>query len=227
MIDLDDMAGAPEPVEGAGAPVVGDATGAAIAQRVYGDAFPSIKRYVDILTSRGIEWGLLGPREADRVWSRHILNCAALEGLLPYGSSVMDIGSGAGLPGIPLAILRPDLEITLVESLLRRANFLELVVEELDLGDRVRVIRGRAEEQKLGFDVVTCRAVAPLDKLLKWSSRHFLPNGQLVALKGETAADDVRAAGAELARRKLIAEVRTIRADQEAEATQAIVVRKA
>lgn len=197
-----------------------------VAERVFGDRFEQISRYVDILTSRGVEWGLLGPREPARIWSRHILNCAALGGLLPQGSSVMDIGSGAGLPGIVLAVLRPDLEVVLVESLLRRANFLELAVVELGLEDRVTVVRGRAEEQKRRVDVVTCRAVAPLEKLLRWSASAFLPGGMLVALKGESAQDEVRAAAKELDRRRLFAEVVQIRADQATEATQAIVVRR-
>ena len=197
-----------------------------VAERVFGERFEQISRYVDILTNRGVEWGLLGPREPARIWSRHILNCAALGGLLPQGASVMDIGSGAGLPGIVLAILRPDLEVVLVESLLRRANFLELAVEELGLGGRVTVVRGRAEEQKRHVDVVTCRAVAPLEKLLRWSANAFLPDGMLVALKGDTAADEVRATAKELDRRRMVAEVVQIRADQAAEATQAIVVRR-
>lgn len=158
------------------------------------------------------------------MWSRHILNCAALAGLLPDGARVMDVGSGAGLPGLPLAILRPDLEFTLVESLLRRATFLEQAVDELGLGDRVTVVRGRAEEQAGTVDIVTCRAVAPLEKLLRWTAPLFLPHGRLVALKGATAADDVAAAAKELRRRRLVAEVVTIRADQAAEPTQAIIV---
>ncbi|MGA4670030.1 16S rRNA (guanine(527)-N(7))-methyltransferase RsmG [Propionibacteriaceae bacterium Y1923] len=198
-----------------------------IARRVYGDQSETIERYVDILTSRGVEWGLLGPREPERIWSRHILNCAALDGLVPQGSRVIDVGSGAGLPGLVLAILRPDLEVVLVESLLRRATFLELAVDELGLSPRVSVVRGRAEEQKVTADVVTCRAVAPLQKLLKWTTPHFLPHGRLVALKGASAPEEVAAAAQELRRHKLVAEVVSIRADQEAEATQAIVVRRA
>lgn len=138
----------------------------------------------------------------------------------------MDIGSGAGLPGIPLAVLRPDLQMVLVESLQRRATFLELAVDELGLADRVTVVRGRAEDQSIAVDVVTCRAVAPLGKLLKWSANHFLPDGVLVALKGASANDDLAAAGRELARRRLTGSVVTVRADQRAEPTQAIVVRK-
>lgn len=197
-----------------------------VAAAVYGQRFELISRYVDILTGRGIEWGLLGPREPERIWSRHILNCAALSELLPEGMDVVDIGSGAGLPGLPVAILRPDLQVTLVESLKRRSEFLELAVDELGLGDRVRVIRGRAEEQKLSPDVVTCRAVAPLDKLIKWTAPHFLPDGQLIALKGERAEAEVEEHASELARRRLSATVMSIRAHQLAEPTQAVVVRR-
>ena len=94
------------------------------AREVYGDQFPAINRYVDILASAAVDWGLLGPREADRMWDRHILNCAALGSLIIADSCVADVGSGAGLPGIPLALLRPDLRVTLIEPLLRRSTFL-------------------------------------------------------------------------------------------------------
>lgn len=196
-----------------------------VAEEVY-DSFETISRYVDILASRGIEWGLIGPKESDRLWGRHILNCAAISGLVPEGARVADIGSGAGLPGLPLAILRPDLEVVLIESLLRRVNFLELAVEELDLTDRVTVVRGRAEEWKGHADVVTCRAVKPLPQLLTWTSRIFLPEGQLVALKGSSAADEVAQAAPQLKRDRLVAEVRSVRCHPSAEPTNAIVVRR-
>ena len=197
------------------------------APEVYGKQFETISQYVDILLTRGLAWGLIGPREPERIWSRPILNCAALESLLPQGIDMIDVGSGAGLPGLPLAILRPDLTVTLVESLERRANFLRLAVEELGLGGCVQVVRGRAEEQKLTADIVTCRAVAPLEKLLKWTSSYFLPHGSMVALKGERAESDVKDAARELERRKLLAEVLTVRAHQRTEPTQAVIVRKA
>ncbi len=113
---------------------------------VFGPEREVINRYVDILANRGIEWGLIGPREGDRLWERHILNSVAGAALFPSGASVLDVGSGAGLPGIPLAILRPDLRLTLLDSLLRRTSFLELAVSELGLGGRVQVVRGRAED---------------------------------------------------------------------------------
>lgn len=152
-----------------------DVEGAELAAVIYGDKYSTIKQYVDILTSTGITWGLLGPREADRVWERHVLNCVALESVVPVGASLVDVGSGAGLPGLPIAIARPDLEVTLLEPLLRRYTFLTETVEALGLGDRVRVERGRAEDCDETFDVVTARAVAPLDRLLGWCTPPFLP----------------------------------------------------
>ena len=105
----------------------------AIADRLYRDNYKTIRQYVDILVSRGVDWGLIGPREIGRLWERHILNSIALESLIPEGCRVADVGSGAGLPGIPLAILRPDLEMTLIEPMLRRSNFLTEALDELSL----------------------------------------------------------------------------------------------
>ena len=145
----------------------------AIAERLYGGSYKTIKRYVDILASRGVEWGLIGPREVDRLWERHILNSAALESLIPQGSRVADVGSGAGLPGIPLSILRPDLEITLIEPMLRRSNFLTEAVDELDLAGRVSIVRDRAEDAGISADVVVSRAVAKLGTLVGWTAGLF------------------------------------------------------
>jgi 16S rRNA (guanine527-N7)-methyltransferase len=158
---------------------------------VFGPALGAAEQYAQFLMTAGVDRGLIGPREADRVWERHILNSAALAELLDDGVRVADIGSGAGLPGIPLASARPDLTIVLVEPLLRRATFLSEVVEMLDL-DSVTVVRGRAEERAVlhdhhDFDVVTSRAVAPLDKLTKWSLPLLRPDGVMAALKGESA----------------------------------------
>lgn len=157
-----------------------------------------LQRYVDMLVGPGVERGLLGPREADRIWDRHILNCAALSPLLPVGSTVADVGSGAGLPGIVLALLRPDLTVTLIEPLLRRATFLGEVVAELELTDRVAVARARAEDYPGDpVDVVVARAVAPLDKLAGWSIPLLRPGGMVLAMKGQRAGaetDEHRAA---------------------------------
>lgn len=193
---------------------------------VYPHAEEELKRYVDILASRGLEWGLMGPREGSRLWQRHIGNSLALVDPLPEGVTVADIGSGAGLPGIPLAIARPDLQITLIESLKRRAEFLELAIEELGLDDRVVVLRGRAEDVTETFDVVVCRAVAPLEKLLRWTTPLFFPGGSLLALKGESAEDEIRNASKLLKASKLKADVIELQAAPEVEGTRAIRVQR-
>ena len=195
------------------------------AEAVYRDNFKVIDQYVDILATKGIDWGLLGPREKDRLWDRHVLNSAALASLIPEGSTLVDVGSGAGLPGIPLAILRPDLDVTLLEPLLRRSTFLRDAVDELDLGDRVRVLRGRAEDCDESFDVVTCRAVANVTKLLGWCTPLFYRHGRLVALKGESVGREIEDASRLLERSHLEPEVFQVRAHPEAEVTQALVIR--
>lgn len=197
-----------------------------IALEVFGNYAEQICQYVDILTTRGIEWGLLGPREGSRIWGRHILNSVAHYQLFTDNALVCDVGSGAGLPGIPLAILRPDLEIVLVESLERRVKFLNLAVEELDLKDRVHVIRTRAEDDDGVYDFVTCRAVANLGKLIPWVTPLFYPNGQLLALKGSSAADEIEAADQVISQYGLAADLLTVKAHDEAEATQIIRLRK-
>ena len=179
----------------------------AVVASVFGDRDEVISRYVDILASRGIDWGLIGPRERDRLWDRHVLNSVAVASRIPPGVTVVDVGSGAGLPGLPLAILRPDLSITLLEPLLRRANFLDLAVTELGLADRVEVVRARAEDHRSRYDVVTCRAVAPLPRLLGWCWPLVAPGGRLLALKGGSAADEVRSAKDELRRLRVGASV--------------------
>jgi 16S rRNA (guanine527-N7)-methyltransferase len=136
-----------------------------------------------------------------------VLNSVAVAAFVPSDSTVVDVGSGAGLPGIPLAIARPDLRVTLLEPLLRRATFLSQAAEELGLGGRVTVVRGRAEEQTSTYDVATCRAVAPLERLLGWCAPLFLPFGQLLALKGSSAAAEVSEAASVLRTRRLRAEV--------------------
>ena len=153
------------------------------------------ERYAELLATEGVVRGLIGPREGPRLWDRHLLNCAVLGELVPTGATVCDVGSGAGLPGLVLAIARPDLTVTLVEPLLRRTTFLEEVVSDLGLV-RVDVHRGRAESLHgiRTFDVVTSRAVAPLDRLLAWSMPLVSPTGELVAMKGTSAADEVAAA---------------------------------
>jgi 16S rRNA (guanine527-N7)-methyltransferase len=194
-----------------------------VARDVFGEQFPLINRYVDILRSTGVEWGLLGPRETDRLWDRHILNSAALSGLIARGSSVVDVGSGAGLPGIPLALLRPDLRVTLLEPLLRRATFLTQTVEELRIADRAEVTRSRAEDHHGKYDVVTSRALAPLDRLVGWCNPLRARRGMILALKGSSAADEVAAAIRRLESANLKAEV--ILASAHPDAQPATVVR--
>jgi 16S rRNA (guanine527-N7)-methyltransferase len=182
------------------------------AREVYGDQFPAINRYVDILTSTAVEWGLLGPREADRVWNRHILNCAALGSLITADSSVADVGSGAGLPGIPLALLRPDLRVTLIEPLLRRFTFLDQTVDGLGIADRVQVVRSRAEDHHETHDFVVARALAPVGRLIGWCNPLRTKDGVILALKGESAADEVAAAKRQLEAAELNAEVLMVQA---------------
>ena len=199
----------------------------AIADRLYRDNYKTIRQYVDILVSRGVDWGLIGPREIGRLWERHILNSIALESLIPEGCRVADVGSGAGLPGIPLAILRPDLEMTLIEPMLRRSNFLTEAIDELGLDDRVSVVRGRAEDADLHVDVVVSRAVAKLATLINWTTDLIVDSGSLLALKGQSADDEVVKAKKELSKRRLSAEVLLIRADPASDVTRAVRVRRA
>ncbi|MCZ4549558.1 16S rRNA (guanine(527)-N(7))-methyltransferase RsmG [Gordonia rubripertincta] len=166
----------------------------AAAVSVFGDRLPMAEKYWEALANAGVERGLIGPREVDRLWARHILNCSVIAEILEDGEAVVDIGSGAGLPGVAVAIAKPGVKVTLVEPLLRRSTFLEEVVAEL--GIDVRVIRGRAEEKAVvkaagRADVVTSRAVAPLDRLGKWSTPLLRPGGRLVAIKGSSAAEEI------------------------------------
>jgi len=166
------------------------------AQRVFSsDRLVLAERYAALLATEGVVRGLIGPREAHRLWERHLLNCAVLGELIPEGVTVCDIGSGAGLPGLVLAIARPDLHVTLVEPLLRRTTFLEEVVAELTL-DNVDVVRGRADALHgiRSFDVVTSRAVAPLERLLGWSMPLVAADGALVAMKGSSVDEEIEAA---------------------------------
>ncbi|KAF0971264.1 MULTISPECIES: 16S rRNA (guanine(527)-N(7))-methyltransferase RsmG [Gordonia] len=162
---------------------------------VFGERKELAEGYWRILATDGIDHGLMGPREVPRLWDRHILNCAVIEELIDEDEKVFDIGSGAGLPGLPLAIARPDVSITLIEPLLRRSTFLERAVETLGL-ENVRVVRGRAEERsvraEVGLaDVVTSRAVAPLERLSKWSAPLVRAGGRMIAIKGSSAAEEI------------------------------------
>lgn len=164
------------------------------AAAVFGERLPIARRYADLLAGPGVERGLLGPREVERVWERHILNSAAVAELFDGPERVVDIGSGAGLPGIPLAIARPAIRVTLVEPMLRRVEFLEMAIA--DLGIDAAVVRGRAEEPAVqaaagGADAVASRAVASLEKLTRWSLPLLRPGGRMLAMKGEQAEGEV------------------------------------
>ncbi|MFD4294780.1 16S rRNA (guanine(527)-N(7))-methyltransferase RsmG [Rhodococcus sp. NPDC058532] len=173
------------------------------AHRVFGERFALAQKYHESLATDGVERGLIGPREVPRLWERHLLNCAVLGELIGEGESVVDVGSGAGLPGIPLAIARPDLRITLVEPLLRRSVYLAEFIESVGLD--VRVVRGRAEQAGVvqeagGADVVTSRAVAPLEKLARWSLPLIHEHGRMLAMKGSSAAEEIERDRASLTR---------------------------
>jgi 16S rRNA (guanine527-N7)-methyltransferase len=159
---------------------------------VYPDAAENLARFAHWLAGAGVERGFLGPREVDRIWDRHIANCAVVEELIPINSKVFDIGSGAGLPGLVLAIVRPDITIGLIEPLMRRSEFLKEVVADLGITEQVTVMRGRAEELKgHTAPVVTARAVAPLGKLLTWSLPLTTKGGVILAMKGRSAATEI------------------------------------
>lgn len=167
----------------------------AAATTVFGERLGLAGRYAELLVTAGVVRGLIGPREAPRVWERHLINCGVMSELIPFGASVIDVGSGAGLPGIVLAVARPDLRITLVEPLARRTAFLTEAVTTLGLDTTVTVVRGRAEDLVGGppapADVVTARAVAPLDRLAGWCLPLAAVGGRLLALKGSSATNEV------------------------------------
>ncbi|MGH3416748.1 MAG: 16S rRNA (guanine(527)-N(7))-methyltransferase RsmG [Actinocrinis sp.] len=161
----------------------------------FGPALPVVRRYGELLAGAGVQRGLIGPREVDRLWERHLMNCAAIAELIPQGSHLVDVGSGGGLPGIVLAAFRPDLRVTLLEPLLRRTTFLDECLDELEL-DNAEVLRGRAEDwaNRMGADVVTARAVAPLEKLVGWCLPLLHAGGRMLALKGDAASEELAAA---------------------------------
>jgi len=166
---------------------------------VFGSRLPAAVRYAGLLAGPGVARGLLGPREVPRLWERHLLNCAAIAGLPQSGATVADLGSGAGLPGIVLAIVRPDLQVVLLEPAARRADFLAEAVDLLRLTN-VTILRARAEDAaaELRVPVVTARAVAPLGRLVGWALPLLEPAGRLLAIKGRLADREVTAAAATL-----------------------------
>jgi 16S rRNA (guanine527-N7)-methyltransferase len=171
------------------------------AHELLGEAFAPMSRYAELLLGVGVERGLIGPNEGPRLWERHLLNSATVAPLLPRTATVVDLGSGAGLPGVVLALVVPTIQVVLVDSTKRRTDFLAEVVAELGLAERVRVVWGRAEElPPLHADVVVARAVAPLSKLAAWSMPHLIGGGSLLAMKGESAAQELNRDAAGLRR---------------------------
>ncbi|STX07322.1 16S rRNA (guanine(527)-N(7))-methyltransferase RsmG [Kocuria rosea] len=196
------MAEEPRPSPAPQDPPVPDEQERRAAERLFGERLPLAERYVAHLASSGIVRGLIGPREVPRLWSRHVLNCAVVEELIATGARVADVGSGAGLPGLCLALARPDLRITLIEPLERRVQWLDEVVADLGLTN-VRVLRARAEQARdeVGeVDVVTARAVSALVGLVDITLPLLRGTGVLLALKGRSAADEVRKAQKKLDR---------------------------
>ncbi|MGH3265249.1 MAG: 16S rRNA (guanine(527)-N(7))-methyltransferase RsmG [Trebonia sp.] len=169
---------------------------------VFGGVIEGARRYADLLATEGVSRGLIGPRETERLWDRHLLNCAVVSELLPERGLLVDIGSGAGLPGIVLAMLRPSLRVILLEPLLRRSVFLEECVAELGLSNAT-VLRARAEDRAaaaIRADLATARAVAPLDRLVGWAAPLLRPGGELLAIKGRSASEEITAARPVLSR---------------------------
>jgi len=171
------------------------------AAAVFGDALPHAEKFAELLAGSGAERGVIGPAEADRIWERHLLNCAAVVHLLPARSSLVDVGSGGGLPGIVLAMLLPQARVTLLEPLARRVDFLKEAVAELGLAN-AEVVRARAEELagQMSADIVTARAVAPLDKLAGLTVGLLRPGGRVLAIKGSGAEAELAKARPALAR---------------------------
>lgn len=165
---------------------------------------------------------MIGPREVDRLWERHILNSASVADLVPPGVRVADVGSGAGLPGIPVAIRRPDLHVDLIEPLLRRTNFLTHSVDELGITGRVTVRRARADEVGQRYDAVLSRALAPLDRLIRWCLPLMEPSGQILAIKGASAGEEIDRHSRLIAGSGLAAEVVTVSCDPEVTPTTVV-----
>jgi 16S rRNA (guanine527-N7)-methyltransferase len=169
---------------------------------VFGGAIEQARRYAELLATEGVTRGLIGPRETERLWDRHLLNCGVLAELLPEDGVLVDIGSGAGLPGIVLAMLRPSVEVILLEPLLRRSVFLEECVADLGLANAT-VLRARAEDKaakQIRADFATARAVAPLERLVGWAAPLLRPGGELLAIKGQSAEEEIAAAEGVLSR---------------------------
>jgi 16S rRNA (guanine527-N7)-methyltransferase len=212
--DLGRMLG-DQPVRGVDTPPSGAAqtpgdqelTAQALARSVLGQRYGLAEDYVALLADQGLSWGLIGPRELPRLWSRHLVNSLSVVPLIAEQSVVADVGSGAGLPGIPLALARPDLQIHLVEPMQRRCDFLTLAIDRLGLADQVSLWRGRVEDFTYSVDYVTCRALASMRQLIEWVSPSLVPPAQLLAIKGDRASLELADAGKQLKKRHLSAEI--------------------
>ena len=161
-------------------------------EEYFGEAFPLAQRYAEHLATTGIEWGLIGPREIDRLWTRHILNCAVVAEFVSSDDVVGDVGSGAGLPGIPIALMRPEAKVVLIEPMERRVEWLKMVVDDLGLSN-VRIVRARVEDlvDEEMFSVVTARAVKAMTTLVEWTHDVIGPEGRILALKGESVEGEL------------------------------------
>lgn len=202
-----------------------------VAAHLLGDRLGVMTQYAEILAGDGVIRGLIGPREAPRLWDRHLLNCAAIGELLPDGATVIDVGSGAGLPGIVLACARADLRLVLVDPLERRTAFLAEAAGSLGIGDRVSVVRGRIDDRAVRDEVgpcawMTARAVAPLAKLAEWCAAVLAPGGRLLAMKGERAAEELSSADGVLRKRKLAAWITSCGAELLEQPTTVVVVER-
>jgi 16S rRNA (guanine527-N7)-methyltransferase len=162
---------------------------------LFGTAWPAVEGFRALLVREGVLRGLVGPREVSRLWERHLVNSAAVVPFLPERGTIVDVGSGAGLPGIVIAAMRPEAHVVLLEPMERRTDWLTEVADRLALSN-VEVLRGRAEDQDLAADAVTARAVAALDKLYGWTLPLLRPGGTLVALKGGRAQEEIEAGAA-------------------------------
>ncbi|MBM3743312.1 MAG: 16S rRNA (guanine(527)-N(7))-methyltransferase RsmG [Actinobacteria bacterium] len=161
------------------------------AAQFFGARSDKALRYAELLASKGIERGLIGPKEGEIIWERHIENCLPITTLLPDAGILADVGSGAGLPGLVIALAKPDLKVTLIEPLQRRVEFLFEVIDELALP--VEVIRGKSESIRGRYNFVTARAVAPLTRLIESTWHLVAPKGALLAIKGESAQSEIAA----------------------------------
>ncbi|WP_062517545.1 16S rRNA (guanine(527)-N(7))-methyltransferase RsmG [Demequina gelatinilytica] len=193
----------------------------------FGDVYPRVLAFAEMLAEQGVDRGLIGPREVTRLWERHILNSAALMPFIGEGR-VADVGSGAGLPGLVLAAMDPDRDYVLVEPMERRTQWLFEAARACGI-ENVSVVRGRAEEvtESVEVEVVTARAVAAIDKLVKWCSPLLVPDGRMVLLKGRSAADELERAKYTLRKQRFVGEVHRAGTVPGVEATTVVVLTRA